>query len=96
MMLKWQKEQLGWADALTEATFMQTALSSDRSPRLHDAISKVQQQIALQVEEAQLAQDLSGALSTIQEGTDFLSAKMATQAKDIQGDGSVTKEQIYI
>ena len=38
MMLKQQKEHLGWADALTEATFMQTALSSDRSQRLHEAV----------------------------------------------------------
>ena len=50
----------------------------------------------MQVEEAQIAQDLAGALSTIQEGKDFLQAKLATEAKDVEGDGTVTKEKIYI
>jgi len=59
-------------------------------------LGKIQGLVDRHVKEIQMACDLSGSLSTIQDGFDYLKGKVTAKTRDIQGDGSVIREQIYI
>jgi hypothetical protein len=63
---------------------------------MQTVVAKIETIIDQHVCQVQLIADLSGALETVTKGHEFLKAKMDAEKMNVQGDGSVIKEKIYV